>query len=262
VGDSLIGFWLLGRRDPDDLYALSEIPILQSLANQTAIALSNILHAEQLRKMYQSGIERYENERKRLALDLHDSVLNELAVLRNDLGEEHLSPTFQTSYQEVTHHLREIVSNLRPPMLMYGLLPAINELADNLMEKSGDKIRIKVEVQEGAERISENIELHLFRIIQEACQNTLRHADAKNIKVFGILTPQEIDLHIEDDGIGFDAGSQPEMDGLLANHHFGLAGMMERAHLIAAEFGIYATRDAGTKIHITCRDNTDKQVVP
>jgi hypothetical protein len=73
VGDNFIGFWLLGRRDPDDYYPQVEVPILQSLANQTAIALSNILHAEQLRKMYQSDIERYEKECMRLALELHDA---------------------------------------------------------------------------------------------------------------------------------------------------------------------------------------------
>jgi signal transduction histidine kinase len=53
--------------------------------------------------MYQSDIERNETERMRLALELHDSVLNELAVLRNNIDDAGLSPQFQTSYEEVTH---------------------------------------------------------------------------------------------------------------------------------------------------------------
>ena len=227
AGDSLIGFWLLGRRDPDDIYPIAEIPILQSLANQTAIALSNISHAEQLRSMYQSDIDRYEKERMRLALELHDSVLNELAVLRTNTDENSLSPKFQTSYEEVTRRLREIVSDLRPPMLMYGLKPAIDELADNLMERNGDKIKIHVDINASEERVPENIEQHLYRIVQEGCENALRHSQAQRIGIFGTFSPQKIDLIIEDDGKGFDG--QLEMTSLIANNHFGLAGMLERA---------------------------------
>lgn len=256
AGDSFIGFWLLGRRDPDDLYPQAEIPILQSLANQTATALSNILHAEQLRKMYQSDIERYEKERMRLALELHDSILNELAILRTNLDETNLSLKFQTSYEELTRRLREIVSDLRPPMLMYGLIPAIEELADNLMERSGDKIKIKVDMRSGDERLPQNIEQHLFRIVQEACENALRHAQAKNIAISGTLAHQRISMVIEDDGAGFD--TPQDLSSLIINQHFGLAGMVERAHLIGAEINIQSRLNSGTKIRLTWADNAEK----
>ena len=255
VGDSLIGFWLLGRRDPDDSYPQTEILILQSIANQTAIALSNILYAEQLRKMYQSDIERYEKERTHLARELHDSVLNELAALRTSLGEISVSLKFQASYEEVTHRLREIVSDLRPPMLMYGLIPAINELADNLMDRSSDKIKIKVDIQTSQERLPENIEQHLFRIVQEACENAIRHAKAKNIALFGALTPHSINLTIEDDGTGFD--TQLELSSLIANNHFGLAGMIERVRLIGADINIHSSTGGGTSIHITWKEKSN-----
>jgi signal transduction histidine kinase len=254
VGDSFIGFWLLGRRDPDDYYPQVEIPALQSLANQTAIALSNILYAEQLRKVYQSDIERYERERMSLALELHDSVLNELAILRTNLNEQDLTSKFQAAYEEVTQRLREIVSDLRPPMLMYGLIPAIDELADNLMERSGDKVTIKVNIQAGEERLPQNIELHLFRIVQEACQNAMRHAQAKSITVFGTLVPERIDLTIADDGTGFEP--QPELGNLIANHHFGLAGMIERTKLIGAEINIQSSPNTGAKINVRWNSNS------
>ncbi|RJP54136.1 MAG: hypothetical protein C4586_00340 [Anaerolineaceae bacterium] len=256
AGDSFIGFWLLGRRDPDDLYPQAEIPILQSLANQTATALSNIQHAEQLRKMYQSDIERYEKERMRLALELHDSILNELAILRTNLDETNLSLKFQTSYEELTRRLREIVSDLRPPMLMYGLISAIEELADNLMERSGDKIKIKVDMRSGDERLPQNIEQHLFRIVQEACENALRHAQAKNIAISGTLAHQRISMVIEDDGAGFD--TPQDLNSLIINQHFGLAGMVERAHLIGAEINLQSRLNTGTKIRLTWADNAEK----
>jgi len=258
AGDSFIGFWLLGRRDPDDLYPQAEIPILQSIANQTAIALSNILHMEQIHKLFQSDIERYEQERLSLSLDLHDSVLNQLAVFRNNLGETVLSPKLQSSYEEITHRLRQIVSELRPPMLMYGLKPAIIELADNLMERSGDKVKIKVDLEVSGERTPERMEQHLFRIVQEACENSLRHAEAKSISIYGILTPEKVDLNIHDDGKGFDSDSKLEMDNLLANHHFGLSGMTERAFLIGAKIKIHSTPNAGTRIHITWDNHSEK----
>lgn len=253
-GDRFIGFWLLGQRDPDDHYPQAEIPVLQSLANQTAVALSNIEHAEQARKMYQSDIERNEKERILLAMELHDSVLNELAVLNNSLVETNPPPQFQTSYEEVVRRLREIVGNLRPPMLMYGLVPAINELADNLMERSGDKVTIKVNILEGGGRLPQNMEQHLFRIVQEACGNALRHAQAENIQISGEIDSDIVNLDIADDGSGFKP--QAELGNLIANRHFGLAGMMERARLIGAEINIKSSPDWGTRVHIEWMDNT------
>ena len=80
-GEELTGLWLLGQRDPDDFYSQAEIDLLKSLANQTAIALTNIRQAERLRALYQTNIERHEGERTRLAYDLHDVVLNKLALM-------------------------------------------------------------------------------------------------------------------------------------------------------------------------------------
>jgi signal transduction histidine kinase len=256
VGDRFIGFWFLGQRDPDDLYPQSEIPILQSLANQTAIALSNIQYAEQLRRMYQSDIDRNEKERMHLALELHDSVLNELAILRTNLDETSISPKFQTSYEEVTRRLREIVRNLRPPMLMYGLVPAVKELADNLMERSGDKVTIKVDIESGEERLRENIEQHMYRIVQEACENSLRHAQSKNISITGNVVSRKVELNITDDGTGF--APQTELSSLIENSHFGLAGMVERTNLIGAEINIQSAPNQGTRIHITWVDGSEQ----
>ncbi|HET9588574.1 MAG TPA: hypothetical protein VFO91_07275, partial [Anaerolineales bacterium] len=135
-GDQLLGFWMLGRRDPDDLYSQVEIPVIGSLANLTAIALSNILQTERLKSMYEGNIDRYEQERLRLAHDLHDSILNELAALLTSPDAPALTPKFQQAFDQLTDRLREIVDDLRPPMLFYGLKPALEGFAENLMERS------------------------------------------------------------------------------------------------------------------------------
>lgn len=257
VGQNTLGFWLLGRRDPDDLYAQAEVPIFQSLANQTAVALSNILQTERLRALYQANINRYEEERLHLALDLHDSILNQLAVLQMNLDDSNPSPKFQEAYDGLTQHLREIVSDLRPPMLNYGLKPALDGLADNLMERSRDKLAVTVDLQTDGYRYPPKMELHLFRIVQEACENVLRHAQANNIKISGVLDQQEIDLNLEDDGLGFETGGNLQPDILLANRHFGLAGMQERAAIIGAEVRVTSSPKSGTHIRITLKPGSE-----
>jgi len=255
VGDSVIGFWLFGRRDPDDFYSPSEIPILQSLANQIATALSNILQTERLRAMYLANVDRYEEERLHLALELHDSILNQMAVLMMNMDAHNPSEKFQAAYDDLTQRLREIVSYLRPPMLNYGLEPAIRELADNLMDRSNDGVQVDVELQTDGSRYASKIELHLFRIVQEACENALRHAQARNITISGILFSQEINLNLKDDGVGFDAGENLQLDVLIANKHFGLAGMIERAAITGAEVRIESKPGGGTSIQITWKQD-------
>ncbi len=248
VGESVLGFWLFGRRDPDDFYSSSEIPIFQSLANQTAIALSNILQTERLRALYLANVDRYEEERLHLALELHDSVLNQLAVLQMNLDSP--SQKFQDAYDGLAERLREIVSDLRPPMLNYGLEPAIRELAENLVERDSESVQVDLDLKNDGTRYPPKTELHLFRITQEACENALRHAQARKIKISGTLYTQEIHLDLEDDGVGFEAGENLQLDALLANKHFGLAGMIERAAIIGAEVRINSTPKTGTHIQV------------
>ena len=251
VEDDVLGFWLFGRRDPDDLYSLVELPVLESFANQTAIALSNILQTERLRSMYEADINRHENERLGLARDLHDSVLSELAgmLMNTDVGD--LPKSFQEGYQALIQRVREIVRELRPPMLNYGLKPAIEELADNLMERSKEAVTVVVKLESNGERYAPDKEQHLFRIVQEACENALRHSNGKTITVSGQLAAGLAEVSIEDDGYGFELGKQNiDLYDLLSQRHFGLAGMFERAELIQAEIRITSAPGAGTRIFV------------
>ncbi len=256
VGDETIGIWLFGHRDPDDLYSQTEIPIIQTLANQTAIAMSNIIQTEHLRAIYQADINRHEQERLHLALNLHDNILNQLAALLMNLDETALTPDFQKAYDILSRRLREIVSELRPPMLNYGLKPAIESLAEALMERRGNDLKVSVTLQADENYHNPLIELHVYRMVQEACENSMRHAQARNILISGRLDQKQIDLRVEDDGVGFEAQNGLELEHLIAHRHFGLAGMVERAKLIDAEVKIHSTPGNGTKIQITRRDDS------
>ena len=259
AGAATLGFFLLGRRDPDDLYYAAEIPIFQSLADQTAVAMSNLLQTERLRSLYQTDIDRREQERQRLARELHDSVLNQLAALRLNVGEAEPSPQFQQAYGQVVQRLREIVSDLRPPLLNYGLKLALEELSQDLMERGGNKSLVTLAMFGDEERYSPNVELHLFRIAQEACENALRHAKAANVIVSAQLDAEGVRLDIQDDGEGFEMGERLELDDLLIHKHFGLAGIVERANLIGAQAVVQSAPERGTRIQIVWRTPADGQ---
>lgn len=251
LGDERIGFWLLGRRDPDDLYSQQEIPVLSSLANLTAIALSNILQTERLKSMYETNIGRYEQEKLRLAHDLHDSILNEMAALLIRGDAPTLSPKFLMAFDELTERLREIVDDLRPPMLAFGLKLALEGFGEDLMERNRDSMEILTDIQSDGEcRYPDTVENNLYRIVQEACENSLRYAQAKKLLIFGRLYEKQIDVRVEDDGIGFDSDISLKLDDMLANKHFGLVGMFERANLIGADMSIHAQPNQGTRIQI------------
>lgn len=248
VGDSTLGFFLLGSRDPDDIYHQQEIPSMQSIANQTGVALSNILRAETLREMHERGIHRYEQERLRLSHELHDSVLHELSELRKHL--EQVSPKVDETYEIIKDRLREVINDLRPPALDNGLTYALKTLAENLMQKSNDTLKVKVDLQATEERLPEDIELHLFRIVEESCNNVLAHAQAKLIKIEGSISPQHVDLSITDDGVGFEINEKWNLRTLLASRHFGLVGMFERTHLIGATLNLQSQPKQGTKVQV------------
>ena len=248
VAGEPVGLWLFGRRDPDDFYSHAEIALLQSLANQTAIALSNIQQTQRVLEMYQMDIGRHEQERMRLALELHDSILNQVAALQMHLDDSAITPQFQADYDELTGRLREIVHDLRPAMLNYGLKPALDELVESLLERDKNGLACSLELQPDENRYSAEVEQHLFRIAQEACENALRHGKARRISIHGALLPDEITLSIVDNGAGFDAGKGFDMAGLLANKHFGLAGMLERARLIGGDVRIDSSPTTGTRV--------------
>ena len=256
LGNQLHGFWLLGRRDPDDLYPQRDILTLSSLANLTAIALSNILQTERLTSMYQANINRYEEERVSLARDLHDSILNELAALPIRSDAPVFSPKFQEAYDGVSDHLREVIGDLRPSMLSFGLKLALEAYVEHLRERNLESVEIQIDLQADDEcRYPLMIEANIYRIVQEACENTLRYAHAKHLSITGELTEKQIELRVTDDGVGLDPNTSLNFNDLLTHKHFGLAGMHERASVIRADLNITSQPNQGTQIHLLWKAN-------
>lgn len=244
---------LFGRRDPDDYYAPTEIPVLQALVDSTAMAIINLEQKAKLHSLYQNNINRREAEFFRLANDLHDDVLNDLATLAQSVDDTHSSESFDQAYQTAVQRVREIISGLHPPLLNYGLAAALNGLVDDLNQQVRDDLSLCIDIPASQVRYPREIELHLFRIVQQACQNAIRHSQGSNISVSGTLLDERVELTVEDDGVGMEPQGLLALGWLLANKHFGLATMYERAHFIGARLEIHTQPGQGTKIHLDWR---------
>lgn len=255
VEGRLIGLWLLGRHDPDDIYSPVEIATLQTLARQTALALANIEQAAQLQALYQANIERQEQERMKMAHFLHDAILNQAAILYMSLNAATLTPQVQDAYETLKEQIHQMISNLRPPSLDLGLGAALEELAGELDQRAHTKFALRLNLPTTAVHYPPHIENHIFRIVQQACENAFRHASAQFIQVSGTLAPDHVDLTIEDDGVGFVLGKPLNLTYLLANKHFGLVHMMERAEHISAELALESAPGQGTRVHLTWTGN-------
>lgn len=253
--EELIGIWLMGKRDPDDFYPSTEIPIIQALANQTAIALTNIHQSEQLRNLYQANITRQEIERKQLALFLHDEVLNQLAALGMQADRTDFPERFLATQLSLNTSIRQIISGLRPMMLNYGLGPALEELIESLNENNSQAIFVELDIHPMDTRYNPDCESHLYWMIRQACENAVQHGQPTKVRIYGQFNPDHVLLTVEDDGIGFEIGDQRDLLSLFDAQHYGLVGMYERATILGADLSLQSKPRQGSKITILWKPN-------
>jgi len=133
-------------------------------------------------------------------------------------------------------------------MLNYGLYSALAELVDELIERDREDVEIRLEIEPTVVRYAAKVEQHLYRIVEQACENALRHARCRAIVVRGRLGETAVELQVQDDGIGLPAGVALNLSQLLIEGHYGLVGMYERAALVGADLKISSTPEAGTCI--------------
>lgn len=259
VEGKIRGLWLLGRRDPDDYYSAGEVDLLKTIANQTAIALANIFFREHILTLYQDNILRHEDERKKLAHDLHDDILNGLAVLGMFVDDESISPKFQKEYDNLTSRIRQMISGLRPAMLDYGLYQAIKELIQELEARPPADLTIHNLLESSPLRYESSLEGHIYRIVQQALENAVQHAQASTISISGELSENHIYLIIVDDGIGFDFPIPADISTQNGEKHYGLIMMQERAEIIGTVLKLDSSPGNGTKITLEINNVLQKQ---
>jgi signal transduction histidine kinase len=122
-------------------------------------------------------------------------------------------------------------------------------LADAISERENDAVEIQLDIPQSEARYDSHVEQHLFRIVQQACENAIQHARAKTIRIQGYLDQAHLSISVIDDGAGF-AGNSLTLDQLLIQQHYGMVGMYERAALIGAELKIDSAPGAGTQVRV------------
>ncbi len=200
-----------------------------------------------------------EEERRRLARDLHDETIQALIALnqRVQLTQLKLAPDPQATaaleeIRELTEttiqNLRRLTRALRPLYLEdLGLIAALEMLARETQAANGIETTFH---QTGApRRLPAETELALYRIAQEAINNVIRHAQASQADLSLHFTTRQVVLTIQDDGVGFEPPDNPAE--FAPSGHFGLLGMHERAELIGARLSIQTARQAGTRVRVT-----------
>ena len=223
---------------------------LEKLVHERTIALAHAnaqlqqTSAERGR-LYQALLGSQERERARLSRDLHDHIGQALTGVMLLLDERIATSEGRTKAKQLVAQtiddVRRLARALRPSVLdEVGLEAALKQQARELSERSGLKVEILVHTREP---LDEDYEIAIYRIVQEALTNVIRHADADHASVVVTGTLQAVQLTVEDDGKGFDP------DGSFGDH-LGLASMRERVDLLGGVMRIESGTGEGTSIHV------------
>jgi signal transduction histidine kinase len=225
-----------------------------------------LIHMAHKVKVAQQGLRGYisaittgqEEERRRLARELHDDTIQSLIALKQRVQLTSMSQTdevtgeqlkeIQDMTDQTIRDLRRITRDLRPLYLEdLGLVATLEMLS----RESGNTNGIPVDFQSiGKEyRFPPEVELTLYRITQEGLSNVSRHAKASHASVVIHYNPQTTTLTLADDGRGFIVPESPAE--FAPRGHYGLLGMHERAELIGAQLEIHSAPDQGTRLVIT-----------
>ena len=227
-------------------------PIIQTIARD--ITEQNRAR-ENLRAYASRAILAQEEERKRVARELHDETAQALASLGMDLdslakasvrGSSEVSESLKKlrdRANDILLGVRSLSQALRPPMLEeFGLLATLQELANDLADKSG--INVQFDVRGTTRRLLPDVELALFRIVQEALTNIGRHAQATQGGLEVEFSTEKVKVRISDNGQGFEL--PPVIDDFAYSGKLGLTGMRERAKLIDGTLTIRSDLEKGT----------------
>ena len=214
---------------------------------------------------YQTGMHDYiaaitqgqEEERRRLARELHDDTAQALIALSHQvemaqkllktdphLAAERLSRV-ETMLLETIEGVRRFSRDLRPIYLEdLGFVPALEMLAREADRREGPGVRLAVGGT--VQRLPPDLELAAYRIVQEALNNAIQHAGASLILVDVRFEADQLVLSVGDDGSGFDPPDLPDV--LARQGHFGLMGIQERALLYGGQLSIKSARGEGTEV--------------
>jgi signal transduction histidine kinase len=248
IRDDPIGVIMaLDRRQPDPRFSDADLRLAQRFAARAAVAVD--LSHRVARAAVQRIVAGQEQERRRLSRELHDetgqaltSILLGLKSIEETQGTERFAMALAELREIVTvtlQDVRRLAVELRPKALDdFGLVPALERLTTGFAEQTGIETHLESRLAEG--RLPSETETVLYRVVQEALTNIVKHAQAEHVSLVLQRKPGKVTAVIEDDGRGFS--TDEERDGGL-----GLVGMRERVALVGGRVEIESS-SAGTTI--------------
>jgi signal transduction histidine kinase len=259
----VLGSMCVGTHQDRD-FDLDEQALLQAIGSQIAVAIENArLYEEgQIKErmrseLFKKAINAQEEERRRIARELHDETSQSLTALlfaaeearemRTVKDIRHCLDGMHDLMQHTLDGVHKLIFDLRPSMLDHlGLVPAIRWLAKSRLEPKG--MRVHIEEQGQNHRLAPEVETAIFRVIQEAVTNISRHSAARNVSIVYAIDREHVCICVEDDGIGFDllelSLAPDSLRGL------GLLGMQERLELLGGDLEVQSNPGGGTRLNI------------
>ena len=235
----------------------SDENVFESFAASAATTIVTVqaVEAEKLRL----SLDASERERRRWARELHDETLQELGALRVILEatarEGALPPASRKAAIEHVdrgiRNLQGLITELRPSVLdELGVGPAIESLGRRSSERFGLEVDVDVDLvaegDPGHGRLPADLEATIYRLVQEATNNAIKHANPERIRVTVSRADGLIEVMVADDGTGFDPDT--------AERSFGLVGMQERVSLVGGKLAIESAPGRGTRVHAELPD--------
>jgi signal transduction histidine kinase len=261
-GETIIAALVLVGDARDPFTALDD-KFLLALGHQVGAALENAdLYSRlesrtlELARLSARMVEQHEEERRRLSRELHDETAQVFSVVKMELGllRERVPPETTSRLDHILalidtgiRSIRSVTNDLRPSLLDdLGLLPALRSLVVDFGERTG--IETGLAVPSSLPPLSREAELALFRALQEALSNVLRHAEARTVEIDISVTAAGVLLQVSDDGRGLPVGmttEKLELDG-----HMGLAGMRERITALGGSVRIASKGGPGATLEV------------
>jgi len=224
------------------------------LQQSEALKKQRIIELEKQQQLTaaQSVLKGEETERSRLARDLHDGVGGLLAgvkfAMSNMKGNIILTEENANAFNNVIvqldqsiAELRRVSHNMMPESLIkYGLKETLENYCESLNQPG--KLNVKLQTYNLQQRMEQNTEIVIYRIIQELLNNVIKHADAKNVLIQLVREGNRFNLTVEDDGKGFDMTE--------VSHGAGLANIKARAEYLNGNADIVSKKGEGTSVHV------------
>jgi PAS domain S-box-containing protein len=256
----VIGILVTAQKEPDQ-YTSEHVYLAEGIVAQATVAIQNAWLFEQVRSGHERLqslsrrlVEVQESERRYIARELHDETSQALTAVKFGLRllEQEIDQPqnilkrvadLKQLTDKILEELHRLAMDLRPASLDHlGLVAALDQLAKSAQERYQLDVRFKFKGFSAEDRLPDYLETSLYRIVQEALTNAIRHAHAQSVDIILDLLEGKAVLIVEDDGIGFDATL------VRGSGHLGLLGMQERTQTIGGTLVVESRPGGGTTV--------------